>query len=993
MSTFGSAPTFTNFRYYEGSSDNQAATDLLTMPEDGLVTGIAFYASSVSGYSPTTFYGEVWGSGGAEICATAGVSVGAGSLAVGGQSWVTTSVASTYIAAGTQIYIGWARASGGSMLFSTGSGTGYVASGSSPGNLGSLSGIGSIGAYIIYTPVAPPGALTTSPSGLSSTAATLNGQVDPQGLDTVYQFQWALSSSTMTNSSPSSPADIGNGTSAVDLSANLTGLVANTTYYYQIAASNAAGAVTGGILSFTTNGLCSCTLTSPASGTAANLVTGGVTFDWTYVNGGASGSQTGYQLAVTAPGGTVYYWTGSAWSTTSTWVTSTAASVAISAAEWTLGTGTFSWVVTLEDANGHGITPPAFSLVSEAPPNSPVLTSPANSSYADASTFTPAWTYSPSNAVGGQTGWQLRLKVSGASAYSYWNVGTSAFQSTPITNSGSIESYLLPSGAISNGHTYDWSVANQDAGGLGNFASDFTFTAQAAPVVTVTAPSGSIHQTDPTVAWSATFPSGAGQTKYQVRSFTAAQYGGGGFNPASSAAFDDSGLVGGAATSYQLATQLVPGVAYRSYVNLTETGSETNAFDAFGSYTAAIDLPPTPTITATATTDPTTGCPMIQLQVRCGLNLLSAVDASFETGIGSFVGTNATLTQSSTKSLDGAYSLEMDCSGTSPSAAGSGYYAVEPSTQYTMSAYLIAGATARSCKAQINWYTSADALISSSTGTAANDNTSTWTQYSVTATSPSNAAYATVEVIVTSAASSELHYVDEVGLFLGASAAWSAGGLLPSAGVAILRSDGLYVRFASTANPASVPLLTQLAVVNDYEAVSNVPYTYTATVQGNPGTGQVVSLPSSAAGAALSNTAWWTLDPTNPASAVSASPMAVNVQQTEQSAAHYPVGQPGGISYPTIVSSGFNGEDGSLTWQTFDAPTYASLSALITLGKTVFVSSPFGEGYYGRIGPMPGGMSTGMGNKARDATLLPSVATAPVRSIGMTFVAQPRPAV
>ncbi|HVD04357.1 MAG TPA: hypothetical protein VNF75_09560, partial [Candidatus Dormibacteraeota bacterium] len=317
------------------------------------------------------------------------------------------------------------------------------------------------------------------------------------------------------------------------------------------------------------------------------------------------------------------------------------------------------------------------------------------------------------------------------------------------------------------------------------------------------------------------------------------------------------------------------------------------------------------------------------------------------------------------------------------------YYAVEPSTQYTMSAYVIAGATARSCKAQINWYTSADALISSSTGTAANDNTSTWTQYSVTATSPSNAAYAKVEVIVTSAASSELHYVDEVGLFLGGAATWSAGGLLPSAGIIITRSDGVYVRLASAANPFPVPSATQLAIVNDYEAAPATPYTYTAVLEATGSQGPVQSNPTAEAGAALSTTQWWELDPTDPSTAVAAQPIQWNPSSTEQSAAHQVLQQ----TTMNVVASAMMETDMNAQFEVFTAAIYNGIWALATGQKTVFFSDPFGNAYYFRIAPQPGGMSSGYGNLTHDTQLLPSTSAAPHRTVAVTGVASARPAV
>jgi YVTN family beta-propeller protein len=83
-----------------------------------------------------------------------------------------------------------------------------------------------------------------------------------------------------------------------------------------------------------------------------------------------------------------------------------------------------------------------------------------------------------------------------------------------------------------------------------------------------------------------------------------------------------------AALSSIVATSLTNG-AYRSYVQVTGTGPEQSAW-AYTGYTVTKDEPATPTITATATTDGATGCPVIALTASCNNNILSAEDASFE---------------------------------------------------------------------------------------------------------------------------------------------------------------------------------------------------------------------------------------------------------------------------------------------------------------------------------------------------------------------------
>ena len=100
------------------------------------------------------------------------------------------------------------------------------------------------------TPSAP--AVTTGAgSGITNTAATLNGTVNPDGAATTYQFQYGTSTS-YGSVTPASPASAGSGSSAIGVSAGLTGLSASTTYDYRLVATNATGTTDGGNQTFTT---------------------------------------------------------------------------------------------------------------------------------------------------------------------------------------------------------------------------------------------------------------------------------------------------------------------------------------------------------------------------------------------------------------------------------------------------------------------------------------------------------------------------------------------------------------------------------------------------------------------------------------------------------------------------------------------------------------------------------------------------------------------
>jgi hypothetical protein len=97
----------------------------------------------------------------------------------------------------------------------------------------------------------PPTVTTVAATQLTPTGATLNGNVNPNGVATSGSFEWGTSP-TLTTSTATDSQPIGSGTSNQPITANVPGLVAGTTYYFRTVATSSAGTVKGSILSFTT---------------------------------------------------------------------------------------------------------------------------------------------------------------------------------------------------------------------------------------------------------------------------------------------------------------------------------------------------------------------------------------------------------------------------------------------------------------------------------------------------------------------------------------------------------------------------------------------------------------------------------------------------------------------------------------------------------------------------------------------------------------------
>lgn len=107
-------------------------------------------------------------------------------------------------------------------------------------------------------------------------------------------------------------------------------------------------------------------------------------------------------------------------------------------------------------------------------------------------------------------------------------------------------------------------------------------TVASPPTCSVTSPTGTIGTSTPTVTWTYAKGSDGGvQSKAQVKIFTAAQFGAGGFNPETSSPTYDSGVLTGTAVTHTLMDRLTSGVTYRAYVKVAHTINGQDAYSAW----------------------------------------------------------------------------------------------------------------------------------------------------------------------------------------------------------------------------------------------------------------------------------------------------------------------------------------------------------------------------------------------------------------------------
>ncbi|MFO1481807.1 MAG: choice-of-anchor D domain-containing protein [Verrucomicrobiaceae bacterium] len=129
---------------------------------------------------------------------------------------------------------------------------------------------------VFITDADPPVAVSAAPASVTNTTATLAGAVNPNGRVTDVYFEHGT---TALYGSTTALQSLPVGTSAVDLTAAISGLLPNVTYHCRIVAINAGGTASGSDITFTTTDFQSPTVTTdgqPAISTTSVRVSGTV---------------------------------------------------------------------------------------------------------------------------------------------------------------------------------------------------------------------------------------------------------------------------------------------------------------------------------------------------------------------------------------------------------------------------------------------------------------------------------------------------------------------------------------------------------------------------------------------------------------------------------------------------------------------------------------------------------------------------------------------
>lgn len=121
-------------------------------------------------------------------------------------------------------------------------------------------------------------ATTNAATAITSTGATVNGTVNPNGQAATYAFEWGLTTS-YGNEAPLAPASLGSGSANVPVSLDLGGLASGTVYHYRVIAFDAGGETTGADQTFTTGG------TAPTPATVTTSAASSITPTSAVLNG------------------------------------------------------------------------------------------------------------------------------------------------------------------------------------------------------------------------------------------------------------------------------------------------------------------------------------------------------------------------------------------------------------------------------------------------------------------------------------------------------------------------------------------------------------------------------------------------------------------------------------------------------------------------------------------------------------------------------------
>ncbi|MBK8252377.1 MAG: hypothetical protein IPK82_06875 [Polyangiaceae bacterium] len=340
----------------------------------------------------------------------------------------------------------------------------------------------SFGSVLSFNTAAVPTVTTVAASAITQNAATLNGSANPNMLTATGWFRYSTTSPGTCNDTFGTRAPVSGGTAlgagstAVNYSQNITGLAANTTYYYCAIASNSAGTGFGTVQSFTTAGAPVVTTVAASS----------VTTTGAQLNGSANPNQlnaTGwFRYSATNPGTCNDTFGTRAPVSGGTALGNGTAAVAYSQSITGLVQGTTYYYCAIA-SNSAGT---AFGTVmSFTTLSAPTVTTTAATTVASTS----ATLNGSANPKGdAATGWFRYATTNPGTCNDTFGTRAPVSGGTALGNGSAAVPYSEPITGLTPGTTYYFCAIAQNSLGTG-FGTVLNFTTTAAPVVTTNAAS------------------------------------------------------------------------------------------------------------------------------------------------------------------------------------------------------------------------------------------------------------------------------------------------------------------------------------------------------------------------------------------------------------------------------------------------------------------------------------------------------------------------
>lgn len=481
------------------------------------------------------------------------------------------------------------------------------------------------------------------------------------------------------------------------------------------------------------------------------------------------------------------------------------------------------------------------------------------------------------------------------------------------------------------------------------------------PTLTVDAPTGTVTDTnEPLVSWTNTLDTdGGSQTDYEVKIYSAAQYGAGGFSADTSTPTATSGHLTGSNVSWQ-DTAILANATYRAYVRTGQTVNGTTLWSAwtFGGFVVNVAIPAVPTVVVTAQNA------TARIKIDVGVSNLIP-NPSIETNTTGWANTatglnaGATISQDATVHQSGTKSLKIvTTAGSATQGAAAALPELEAGVPYTLSAYLKGNAGAEPLSIAV--LTSAGATLPTSSGSAiltplSPAVTTALQRYTLTFTPSATTAGANF-VTYDNGAAVRTWFIDAVMLASNTAVAptYDDGGPATTDRLELQRSIDSGTTWLPVRNSYGNDGIVNVtgATIYDYEAPNGTAASYRIRALHSYSGVYAASDWSASASATWSSTDWWLKHPNLPA---------LNLQLTTamlsyadvQHAARQGVFQPLGATLPIVVSDSRGGATGTIVFLLSTAVLQNALDAILDAADTFLLQGPVADGQpdrYVRIG-------------------------------------------